>query len=197
MTALTTHMLGPSGVLREKLFVPFTIYARFEQTASNPLIGGRNERYRAEQKNAEYIERSLRDYVENGATASTEDDFELFISFPIAFTRQFGNEPARITISGSYRGSNIEIDTTGTPVFFPPKKIAADVDHINANELRTGQGSFNAASLDPNDTVNQFANQISDLFSNASLIPNIDRVEIMAVEVFGVRYGRRGRHFSP
>lgn len=203
MTALTTHILGPSGVLRKNLFVPFNIQARFVQTASNPFSGNtRWEKWRAEQKNAEYIERALRNLVENGGTISTEDDFELYIAFPIAFTRQFGNEPSRITISGSYRGSNLAADTTGNVTFFPPKKIADDVDHINANELRTGQGSFNAANLDPKDVVNQFANQIGDLLMGVELLtqsaqPIGDLVEVMSTEVFGIKYGRRARHFSP
>lgn len=197
MTALTTHILGPSGVLREDIFAPFTVYARFLQDASNPMSGNRWEKWRAEQKAAELIERSLRTYVEEDDTASTEDDFTLFVSFPIAFTRQFGQEPSRITISGNYRGSVAPIDTSGEDVFFPPKQTAHDIDQINTNEVRTGYGSYNAANLDPIDVVDQFAVQIRDLFSDPNRIQFIDKVEVIAVEVFGIRYGRRGRHFSP
>lgn len=198
MTALSTHVLGNSGITRPNVFAPFTVYARFQQHSANPMSGNRWEKYRAEQYNAELIERSLRTLVEEGETAGTEDDFELYIAFPIAFTRQFGQEPSRITISGRFRGSAKEIDTSGeTEPHFPPKKTVDDIDQINANELRTGQGAFNAANLDPKDVVRQFAVQIRDLFSDSSRIDFIDRVEVIAVEVFGIRYGRGGRHFSP
>lgn len=197
MTALTTHILGKSGILRKEIFAPFTVYARFQQTAQNPMAGNRWEKWRAEQLAAQLIEDSLRNLVEDGYTASTEDDYEINIAFPIAFTRQFGQEPSRITITGSYRGSAVPIDTAGVKPLFPPKKIAENVNHVNANEPRTGQGSFNAANLEPLDVVNQFANEIRDLFSNANIIQFIDRVEVMTVEVFGIKYGRGGRHFSP
>jgi len=197
MTALTTHILGNSGITRGNVFAPFTVYARFQQTDSNTFSGNRWDKWRAEQYTAGLIERSLRTLVEEGPTSGTEDDFELYIAFPIAFTRQFGQDPAHITISGRYRGSAKEIDTSGEEPHFPPKKTAANVNQINTNEVRTGQGAFNSANLDPNDTVRQFAVQIRDLFSDGTLIPFIDRVEVIAVEVFGIRYGRRGRHFSP
>ena len=197
MTALTTHILGSSGVLRKNVFAPFTVYARFQQNARNTMSGNRTEKYRAEQHTAELIELSLRDLVENGETAATSDDYELYIAFPIAFTRQFGQEPSRITISGRYRGSAASIDTSGVEPLFPPKKVSTDVDQINANELRTGQGAFNTANIDPLDIVNQFANQIRDLFSDPNRIDFIDRVEILTIDVFGIKYGRGGRHFSP
>jgi hypothetical protein len=206
MTALTTHVLGPNGVLRKNLFAPFTIEARFVQSASNPFSGNRWEQWRAEQKTAEYVELALRNFVEHGVTISTEDDYKAYIAFPIAFTRQFGNQPARITISGSYKGSNLEIDTSGDVIFFPPKKIANNIDLLNANELRNGQGSFDAANLDPKEIVNQFANQINDLLMSVPLTTQAgqnngqtvgDLVEVMSTEVFGIKYGRRARHFSP
>jgi len=197
MTELTTHILGNSGVTREKIFAPFTVYARFQQTDSNTFSGNRWEKWRAEQHTANLIERSLRTLVEDGRTDSTDDDFELYIAFPIAFTRQFGQSPARITISGSYRGSAKEIDTSGTEPHFPPKKTASDVIQLNSEGKNVGQGAFNAANLDPNDTVRQFAVDIKNLFSDDSIIQFIDRVEVMTVEVFGIKYGRNGRHFSP
>lgn len=198
MTALTTHILGDGGTTRNRLFAPFTVYARFLQNDVNTMSGNRWEKWRAEQFIAHLIERSLRTLVEQGESSTdANDDYTLFVSFPIAFTRQFGQEPARITISGSYRGSVKEIDTSGVKPHFPPKKTATDVVQINANEVRTGQGAFNTANLDPNDTVRQFAVQIKDLFSDASKIEFIDRVEVIAVEVFGIKYGRGGRHFSP
>lgn len=198
MTALTTHILGNSGTTRNRLFAPFTVYARFLQDDFNTMSGNRWEKWRAEQHVANLIEMSLRTFVEQGESSTdSNDDYQLFVSFPIAFTRQFGQQPARITISGSYRGSSKEIDTSGIEPHFPPKKTAADVVQINANEVRTGQGSFNTANLDPNDTVRQFAVQIRDLFSDQSKIEFIDRVEVIAVDVFGIKYGRGGRHFSP
>lgn len=195
MTVLTTSILGPSGILRKNLFAPFTVYARLVQNSRVTMAGNRWEKIRAEEHTADLIEISLRDLVKNGESASTDDDYEVFVSFPIAFTRQFGQSPAHITISGSYRGSVEAIDTSGEKPFFPPKEVAEDVEHINANEIRSGQGSFNAANIDPLIIVNQFAKQIKDLFSDESRIPNIDRVEVIAVEVFGVKYGRGGRHF--
>lgn len=194
MTALSDNASSNSQYASNRIFAPFKIYARFLQNNVNPFAGKRWERIRAEEKVANLIEGSLRSIMENGLSVSAGDEYEFNFAFPVAYTRQFGNEPARITIVGSIeRVRGIE-RTDGE--LDPPKKIAADVTHINANEAVAGQGSFNAASLLPNEVVKDLANTILDLFSDETQVDFIDYVEVMSVEVYGIMFGRNGRHFS-
>lgn len=195
MTILSTGTLSNSPFTSNDLFIPFKIFARMLQTSSNPFAGNRWERIRAEEKTANLIEGSLLDLVRNGRSSTDEsDDYEFEFAFPVAFTRQFGNEPSRITIVGHLRGDRKTLVNSAGDTE-PPKKIADDVNQINASESLSGQGAFNAANLKPNDVVVSLANELLDLFSNPSEIPFIDRVEVMSVEIFGIPYGRRGRHF--
>lgn len=200
MTALSDNtFLVNSQYTSNRLFMPFTIQARMVQSAANPFAGNRWERIRAEEKTANLIEGSLRTLMHDGLTSATGDDYNFFFAFPLAFTRQFGNEPARVTIVGHIKGDRTlqGTDTAGNSTFKPPKKVAADVNQINANEAISGQGTFNAANLDPDPVVDALANELFTLFSDETQIQFIDRVEIMSIDVMGVLYGRRGRHFSP
>jgi hypothetical protein len=195
MTALSKNTFPVSSqYFNNDLYIPFKIFARMVQNSANPFAGNRWERIRAEEKVANLIEMSLRDLVRNGRSTTDEtDDYEFEFAFPVAFTRQFGNEPSRITIIGHIKGDR---DPTGTDdALVPPKKVAADINQINANEAESGQGAFNAANLDPHSEIDNLARELLDLFSDSTQIQFIDRVDIMSIEVSGILYGRRGRHF--
>ena len=196
MTILSTGILGNSPFTNDRLYVPFKVTASMAQSSAMPFAGNRWERIRAAEKTANLIESSLRDLMINGLDAVTGDNYEYHFSFPVAFTPWFGNEPAKITVIGEVKGERTTATEglTGEVIQIPPKKIASDVTHINANEAVTGQGSFNAASLDPDPALAALASDIWVDFSTPSIIPYIDRVEVMSVEVAGIPYGRRGRH---
>lgn len=185
MAFSSTGVLSENNEARARLSAPFSVYGKLIQSASLPFAGNRWEQWRAEQKIANLIELNIK------------NNFDLDrwdIAFPIKFTRQFGQNPRRIQIVGNYMYRRDEYTDGVADTTFPPKKIADDVDRINANELRNGQGSWNAADLKPVDSVNDFANTIRMAFS---VDPFDDWFEVMTVEVFGIMYGRTGRHFSP
>ena len=175
MTILSTGPLSVSPYAYQGVYTPFTLYGELKQTSSLTFSGNRWERIRQLEKTANIIELTLR---------SESVD----IAYPVKFTNQFGNEPARVTINGNWGDGNRSEVTAGTK---PPAKIAADVDRINANVVETGQGSFNAADLDPDPAVDELVSDIKAFFE--SKVGTL--IEVMALDVHGVMYGRRGRHF--
>lgn len=185
MTILSTGVPHTNLETTVRLAAPFNVYGRVVQSASVPFMGNRWEQIRAEEKAANLLELELKNRL---------DPDQWDIAYPIKFTRSFGQEPRRVQIYGNFMVRRDAFTDETARTDFPPKKIAADVDRINANELRTGQGSWNAADLVPVALVNDFANTIRDQFDQD---PYNRWIEVMAVEVFGIMYGRRGRHFSP
>lgn len=184
MTILSTGVPSTNLEATARLSVPFSVFGLLVQSASVPFSGNRWEQIRVEEKAANIVEIELKARLD-------ADEYD--IAYPVKFTRSFGQEPRRLQINGNFMVRR-DGGTDGTAsTDFPPKKIAADVDRINANELRTGQGSWNAADLAPVEAVNDFATTIRNTFSQS---PYSSWFEVMTVEVFGIMYGRRGRHFS-
>jgi putative transposon-encoded protein len=180
MTILSTGTLSLSPTYNSRLYTPFIIYGRILQTSSITMSGNRWERIRDIEKIANLIEITIQN---DGSILN--DNIE--VSYPIKFTQAFGNEPARVTINGNYLGSREEVSGE----YKPPKKIAEDVERINTGVIETGQGSFNSADLEPSDTTNDIVTEIKNYFD--TLLASY--IEIMAMDVFGIMYGRRGRHF--
>jgi len=197
MTVLSTGPFSISLVTNTDLFVPFVIYAT---PLPNPGFGNRWERIRELQKTAQLIEFGVEDFVETGQFGTDGDDFTFEIARPVSATVAFGNNKARITLVGHIRKGRETGNTPTDPAEIAPKKTGDDVDVINANEIRTGQGAFNAANFDHVEVVDEYASELRRIFSDNSIVQFVDRMKIDVVEVLGVRYGNigrnSGRHFN-
>lgn len=173
MTILSTGPFSVSPFVGTQLYTPFVLYGELRQTDQLTFGGDtRWEKIRALEKVSNIIETQLRN-----------EDID--IAYPVKFTNQFGNEPARVTINGNWNHDNVTSGTT------PPLKIADDVDRINTNVVYTGQGAFNSADLIPSSDVDDIVSEIKSWFE--SVIG--DFINVMTLEVNGILYGRRGRHF--
>lgn len=173
MTILSTGPFSISPFAHADIYTPFVLYGELKQTDQLTFGGDtRWERIRALEKVSNIIELELRN-----------EDID--IAYPIKFTNQFGNEPARVTINGNWGAENV---TSGT---LPPAKIADDVDRINTNVIYTGQGAFNAADLKPSSEIDDIVSEIKSWFE----LKIGDLIYVMSLEVNGILYGRRGRHF--
>jgi len=176
MTTLSTGPLSVSPFARNGVYTPFVLYGELKQDSALTFGGlTRWEKISAMEKRANIIEIVLR----------AED---IDIAYPVKFNQAFGNEPARVTINGNWGDGTVTEATEGNK---PSEKIAEDVDRINAGVVETGQGSFNAADLDPVASVDDLANDIKAWFEGKIG----DYIEVMSLEVHGILYGRRGRHF--
>lgn len=174
MTTLSTGPLSVSPNVYQGVYTPFVLYGELKQTNAMTYGGNRWERIHAMDKAVNLMELTLKNEAIDVA--------------PVKSTRAFGNTPARVTINGNWgTGSRVDI-TNGTK---PPAKIAEDVERINANELRTGVGSQNAADLFPDPAVDDLVNDIKTWFEGKIG----SYIDVMAVEVHGILYGRNGRHF--
>lgn len=177
MTTLSTGPLSVSPYAANGVYTPFILYGELKQS-STLTFGGvtRREKVYALEKVGNLIETVLRAE-------------EIDIAYPIKFVPFFGNEPAKIVINGNWGDGSVTEVTNGSK---PPKKIAENVERINTGVVEDGQGSFNAADLKPVFEVDDLANEIKSWFE--SKIGSY--IEVMSLDVHGVMYGRRGRHFA-
>jgi hypothetical protein len=173
MTILSTGPFSVSRFAGVKKFTPYVLYGEIIQSDTIPFGGNtRWEKIRSLEKVANIVEIELRRHG-------------LDVAYPVKFTNHFGNEPARLTINGNW--SSLDI-TGGTE---PPAKIADDVIRLNANVVYEGQGSFNSADLMPSSDLDQLVIEIKSWFEDKIG----SYIDIMSLEIHGVLYGRRGRHF--
>ena len=157
---------SPSQTINDTTFVPFIIYVDVPS-----YHGNRWERIRQIEKYVNLVESTL---VENAEATG----YNLEISTPIKYTFSFGNAVARMTIIG-------HIEKLPTEV---PNQPTAEVDVINASELKTGYG----ATVNGNRTINPIIDLIALELNNiiATLIPPRS---VIAMDVCGIRYGKGGK----
>jgi len=184
MTVLLGQVYSENPVVNSDLFIPFIIYA---EILPDPGYGNRWEMIRERERIANLIEMSL-DQIEVGGFTTGEDDDVYEIAQPVHFVPAFGQNVPRFTIAGHLKKTRLNDP--------PPKKIANDVIQLNDNQAITGQGAFNSVNIIPNVWVNAIAKYLRDLFGDSTRIQFADKMKVMGVEVLGIRYGWRGRHFS-
>ena len=163
MPALSTTLTQPAA--NESIagkHVPFTAFLRIV-----PIRGKRFETVRDMEKLALTVEGQIENIC-----ASTE-----LIAFdyakPIAFTPQFGDKTARLTIHGH---ACIRATFTPTPVGLQT------VD--NSDGILTGYGSGNASNRIPDTDVMFIATELKNAFEAATSLP-VYRLEVAGF-IFGV-----------
>lgn len=169
MTRLSTHTLVPS--LRgpgSRQFIPFTVFAR---VVPNLGLGRRFEMVRDLEKQA--------DLVEDDLDTLDSDSAEISFDFatPVAFTPQFADKTARLTIHGNVTGLTL-LD----------KRPIDDVTVDFNGGARTGQGSATAPRRVPTTELDAAVTELKILLE--AIVDDIFRIEIA-----GFIYGQGGLHF--
>ena len=176
----------PTAAQRE-LFIPFTAHIR---VVPDLATGKRWSLYRNLEKIALRVEEDLSNVT------------GLNIATPVAFTPQFGDYSARLTIVGFYEQSRLENGTSrdGRLNTAPTTNIdeihsGTDPDEKTA-VINGNRGGSLAAGQDPTDDVEMEVVELRDLLVAST--NQFDENDITHIEYNGVKYGTKkigGRSF--
>lgn len=159
------------GTNRKK-HVPYSCWLRVE-----PLPGKRFERIRDIEKQANNVETALAGIECEAGTEDLPFDF----TKPVAFTRQFGNKPARL----SFEGHLCVLIAPNTI----PKAIIGESTVVNAGEFKTGYGAAHRADRFPDPELDDLVKDFKDLIETTT------GLTVIRLEVARVIYGLGGFHF--
>jgi hypothetical protein len=152
------------------LDVPFRAFARIV-----PYEGKPQEYYFDMERLANQVESDL-----TGAAANSAGE-TINIATPVAFTPQFGNHTARLTVVGFHRADAVA------------KKDRTDATFDHDNSTVSGQvGGANMARTDPDLVTDEGVASLKAYLENASAV--LDGA-IFKIEYAGAIYGEDGRTF--
>lgn len=171
MTALADNTRTTLLSLSANKHVPYSCWLRVD-----PIPGKRFERIR----DLEYVANSVESILDAIVCEAGTEDLSFDVTKPIAFTRQFGNKPARLSFSG-------HLCALIPPDIFT-KLPVGEQTVVNAGEIKTGP-SINRSGR----TTTSQLNTLVLNFKN--LIETNTNLTVIRLEVARVIYGLGGFHF--
>lgn len=166
MTRLSTGVRGHTFQVSQYTWIPFIVY--LDVTLSG--TGNRWEKISEIEEFANKTEDLLVAYSESV-------NLDLEVSRPVKFTRQFGDNRARMTVNGHIKKDSTEEN----------KVPLAETTVINAGEARTGYDGSHAVSKDPTDYFDALAVELKDLFEAET------NSKVLKLDLAGIIYGNGGR----
>lgn len=206
LLSLNTEIPSPTGA-RASSYVPFTAHIRLVPNLGNRPSerGKRDTLNRNLQKAARRIQQSIENAIDDGITP------ELNIATPVAYTPQFGDFTARVTIVGFYEVNRRTLNAAQTTSV---DEIHSGTDQGEQTALYdVNKGGSLAAGQDPlpgvdaevtslrqalADALNPLINDGTGPAGTFGALISVDLIDIVHIEYNGIKYGVKqfgGRSF--